>query len=145
MRGGNEVAIFVVRRNRSEVLVCHRSDPLDAYWHTVAGGVEPGEAAEAAALRELCEETGLAGALLTRERTTYDYPLDEEPPHRRARYAPGVDAVHVDCFLVEAPDDWEPRLDSEHDAYRWCAPADAVELLRWDDTSTALRQLLERS
>jgi 8-oxo-dGTP pyrophosphatase MutT (NUDIX family) len=144
MRGGNEVAIFVLRRNRTEVLVCHRSDPLDAYWHTIAGGVEPGESVEAAALRELHEETGLAG-VLSSARTTYDYPLDEEPPHRRARYAPGVEAVHVDSFLVDAPDDWEPRLDPEHDAYRWCTPDEAVELLRWDDTGTALRQLLKRS
>ena len=144
MRGGNEVAIFVLRRNRTEVLVCHRSDPLDAYWHTVAGGVEPDESVEAAALRELHEETGLTGTLGD-ARTTYDYPLDEEPPHRRARYAPGVDAVHVDCFLVDAPDDWEPRLDPEHDAYRWCTPDEAIELLRWDDTGTALRQLLKRS
>jgi 8-oxo-dGTP pyrophosphatase MutT (NUDIX family) len=144
MRGPNEVAVFVLRRDRTEVLVCHRSDPLDAYWHTVAGGVERGESPEAAALRELNEETGLLAAL-TDARTSYDYPLDEEPPHRRARYAPDVRAVHVDCFLVDAPDEWEPALDPEHDAYRWCAPDEAVELLRWDDTSTALRQLLERS
>jgi 8-oxo-dGTP pyrophosphatase MutT (NUDIX family) len=144
MRGGKEVAIFVLRRNRTQVLVCHRSDPLDAYWHTIAGGVEAGESAEPAALRELREETGLAGAL-SAARTSYDYPLDEEPPHRRARYAPGVEAVHVDCFLVDAPDDWEPRLDSEHDAHRWCTPDEAFELLRWEDTGTALRQLLERS
>jgi 8-oxo-dGTP pyrophosphatase MutT (NUDIX family) len=144
MRGGDEVAIFVLRRDRTEVLVCHRSDPLDAYWHTVAGGVEPGESADAAALRELHEETGLVG-VPARERTSYDYPLDEEPPHRRARYAPGVQAVHVECFLVDAPDGWEPRLDPEHDAYRWCTPEEAVDLLRWEDTATALRQLLERS
>src|SRR3982750_1585856 len=101
MRGGNEVAIFVLRRHRREGLVCHRSDPLEAYWHTVPGGVGPGESPETAALRELHEETGLAG-VLAHERTTYDYPLDDEPPHRRARYEAGVQAVHVDCFLVDA-------------------------------------------
>ena len=143
MRGGNEVAIFVLRRRRTEVLACRRSEPLDGYWHTVAGGVEPGETFEEAALRELREETALSG-VLAMPRTSYDYPLSEEPPHRRARYAPEVAAVHVECFVVDAPDDWEPQLDWEHDEYRWCTPEEAVALLRWDDTSKALQELLAR-
>ena len=53
VRSGGEVAVFVTRRNRSEVLVVHRSPTQGSYWHVVAGGIEPGESASEAAEREL--------------------------------------------------------------------------------------------
>ena len=139
-----EVAIFVTRRARSEVLLVHRNPSLGSYWHTVAGGVEDGETPAEAARRELREETGLEPVEFCPLATTveYAYPVSEEPPERRARYAPGLVAVAVSCFLVEAPDDWEPVLDWEHDGYRWCAPAEAVATLRWADTADALGRVL---
>jgi dATP pyrophosphohydrolase len=140
MRGGNEVAVFVTRRERNQILVCHRSGPR-GYWHPVAGGREPGETSPEAALRELFEETGLV-AELAGPTTSLTYSLAEEPPERRALYAPEVAEVQVDCFLVEAPGEWEPSLDREHDDYRWCSPADAFALLHWEDTTAALRRLL---
>jgi dihydroneopterin triphosphate diphosphatase len=140
-----EVAIFVTRNARSEVLLVHRAASLGSYWHTVAGGVERGETAAEAAARELREETALDGVELLPLETVveYAYPLSEEPPARRALYAPDVVAVPVTCFLVEAPDGWEPTLDWEHDDHRWCAPAEAVATLRWPDTAAALRRLLD--
>src|SRR5437870_6675137 len=54
-----EVAIFVTRHGRSEVLIAHRSPRQGAYWHTIAGGIEDNETPLAAAARELAEETGL--------------------------------------------------------------------------------------
>jgi len=144
MRGGEEVAIFVTRRGRTQVLACRRAEPLDGYWHTVAGGVEPGESPGEAARRELLEETGLS-APLTNLRTSYDYPLAEEPAHRRSLYDAALTSVHVEAFLVDAPDDWEPQLDWEHDDYRWCTPAEADRLLHWADTRQALQELLTKS
>jgi 8-oxo-dGTP pyrophosphatase MutT (NUDIX family) len=142
MRGGDEVAIFVLRRGRTEVLVCRRTDPTNRYWHTIAGGVEPGATPADAAVRELREETGLVATLAAGRRTSYDYPLSEEAPQRRALYARGIESVHVECFVADAPADWEPQLDDEHDEYRWCSPDDAFALLYWDDTREALRMLL---
>ena len=160
-----EVAIFVTRRGRSEVLIAHRSPPQGAYWHTIAGGIEAGETPLEAAVRELAEETGLSGVELHAgaDVVEYAYPLSEEPPERAALYPEraaldperaalyperaalypeGLVAVRVHCFVAEAPDDWEPMLDWEHDDHRWCAPGEAAATLRWPETAAALRRLV---
>jgi len=138
-----EVALFVTRKNGSEVLIVHRSPEQGGYWHVVAGGVEPGETAVEAAERELREETGLAAKVAAGvEVTEYVYPLTEEPADIRNLYDPSVAAVEVTCFRVSAPDDWEPELDWEHDGHRWCEPGEALTILRWPETARALEKLL---
>lgn len=72
----------------------------------------------------------------------YIYPLIEEPADRRKQYDPSVAEVEVACFHVTAPDDWDPRLDWEHDGHRWCEPGEAFTLPRWPETAQALRSLL---
>jgi 8-oxo-dGTP pyrophosphatase MutT (NUDIX family) len=143
VRTGAEVAVFVTRRRGSEVLVLHRSPQQGGYWHVVAGGVERGETAAAAAARELHEETGLVAEVSGGvDVVEYVYSLTEEPADRRALYDPAVAAVTVTCFRASAPDDWEPTLDWEHDDYRWCDPDEAFETLRWPDTARAMRELM---
>jgi 8-oxo-dGTP pyrophosphatase MutT (NUDIX family) len=143
MRTGSEVAVFVTRRGGTEVLLMHRSPEQGGYWHVVAGGVELGESQSEAARRELREETGLIAEVIAGvEAVEYAYPLTEEPAERRDLYDPAVDQVSVTCFWVEAPDDWEPVLDWEHDAYRWCDSQTAVETLRWPETGLALGELV---
>jgi dihydroneopterin triphosphate diphosphatase len=143
MRTGAEVAIFVTRKNDSEVLIMHRSPEQGGYWHVVAGGVEVGETAEEAAKRELLEETGLAAQVTTGvEVTEYVYPLTEEPAERQRLYDPSVAQVKVTCFCAIAADDWEPTLDWEHDDHRWCSPGEAFKSLRWPGTADALRRLV---
>ena len=91
--------MFVTRKSSAEVLILHRSAAQGGYWHVVAGGVEQGETATAAAERELREETGLvatpeAGVQVVE----YVYALTEEPADRRNRYDPSVAHVNVTCF-----------------------------------------------
>jgi dATP pyrophosphohydrolase len=140
VRGPNEVAIFVARRSRSEVLVVHRTPELGGYWHTIAGAVEAGESIADAARRELFEETGLE----TDVSATGDfrYPLSEETPERRARYEPGLTEVRVHCFVADAPDDWEPTLNEEHVECRWAPAADAPGALFYPDIADAMRRAL---
>jgi dihydroneopterin triphosphate diphosphatase len=142
VRTGAEVAVFVTRRGGSEVLILHRSAVQGGYWHVVAGGVELGETVAEAAQRELQEETGLlANPAAGVEVVEHLYSRTGEPASRQNQHAP-VAEVEVTCFHVAAPDEWEPRLDWEHDAHRWCAAGDAFELMRWPATAQALRTLL---
>ena len=118
----SEVLVFLYRG--TNVLVLHRSPAQGSYWHSVAGGVEAGEDVAVAAARELAEETGLETIQLRSLDHTYVY-----------------GGTTVTCFSGEVAGDWVPRLDWEHDEYRWCSFPEALELLYWDDTREALRLL----
>jgi 8-oxo-dGTP pyrophosphatase MutT (NUDIX family) len=143
MRTGSEVAVFVTRREGTEVLLVHRSPEQGGYWHVIAGGVEVGESPRAAAERELLEESGLVAEVQEGvEVVEYAYPLTEEPAERQQLYDPSLLQVAVTCFRVDAPDDWEPALDWEHDSYLWCDPQTATETLRWPETAQALSDLV---
>ena len=113
----------VMIRRGTEFLVLLRCEADGGYWHTVAGGVEEGETFAEAAVRELREETGL------------EAPVE-------ALDAPFVyEAVHVETFVAEAPADWEPTLDWEHDDHRWLPRDEAAELLYWPEPAALLRSL----
>jgi 8-oxo-dGTP pyrophosphatase MutT (NUDIX family) len=127
--GRLEVLVHV--RRGDEYLVVRRTD--HGYWHAVAGGVEAGESWEDAARRELREETGLEARELT---PIGGFEYVREPWE-------GDPGMRVDCraFVVDAPPAWEPALDREHDAYRWCTRDAAAELLFWPEPKELLRSL----
>ena len=143
MRTGVEVAVFVTRKSNSEVLLVHRSPEQGAYWHVVAGGVEPGETALKAAERELLEETGLVAEVTAGfDVVEYVDRSTKQPAGRPSTDDPGIVEITVTCVLVNAPYEWEPKLDWEHDRHRWCDPEEASDTLRWPGTARALRELL---
>ena len=122
-----EALVFVHRMD--EALVLFRI-PDDSYWHVVAGGLEDGETFGAAAVRELREETGLSGE-------------GQVHPLRRRYTWRGEDGSEVEgeCYAIEAPPGWEPRLDWEHEEHRWCSPAEGEALLFWPEPRDVLRDL----
>ena len=120
------VEVFIVVRRGDEFLVVHRPPERGGYWHGIAGGVEEGESPEEAAARELLEETKLAAQPVP-VASGFRYMLERE--------------IEVHTFLVDVPPGWEPALDEEHDDYRWCSQADAVELLHWPEPKELLRSI----
>jgi 8-oxo-dGTP pyrophosphatase MutT (NUDIX family) len=126
-----EVMIHVRRGN--EFLVAHRSPESGSYWHTIAGKIEAGEEAEAAAIRELREETGF-------ETTTLESLGEFAYVREEWEAKPGL-RVHVAAFLVDVAPGWEPVLNEEHDEYRWLSRNEAAMLLFWPEPAQLLRAL----
>ncbi len=99
MGGGaviEKVTAFVTRDARTapggrEVLVFRHSNPR-AGIQLPAGSVEPGEAIEAAVLREVAEETGLTDVVITGEPERAGLELDDDQ-----------------VYLVEHPSRWRAR------------------------------------
>lgn len=134
--------MFVTRRDAPEVLLLRRVSAGGGYWHVVAGAVEAGESAREAAVRELHEETGLLASLGEGvEVVEYVNPATMKPPTHSAAAESAV-GVPTTCYRVSAPDEWEPELDHEHDAHRWCSPREAADALIWRQTARALRTLV---
>lgn len=124
--------------NGPEVLMMLRQPDQGLWWSSVTGMLEPGEDLEAAAHREVLEETGLRGALapLGLRHTFWVDPAllrfaDDEPRFNTET-----------CFQVEVPADAEVRLDpAEHSECRWCSFDEAESLMRWEGSRAALALL----
>lgn len=92
-----------------KVLIARRAEDEDAlpgYWEVVGGGVEPGETAEEAAVREAHEESGLR---VVCGEHFYNFPFN---------LADGTPMV-AQAFMCSANGVTDVVLNEEHDEYRW--------------------------
>lgn len=106
LEAADAVTVLPYDRNRDRVLVLRqfrhgpfvRDDPNPWTFEPVAGRIDPGETAEATALRELHEEAGIDGADLLRMAGYYP--------------SPGPLSEHVTSFLglVDLPEDLDGRI-----------------------------------
>lgn len=132
-----EKAMCLVVRQRPngtpELLVLDQPEAPEAGVQLPAGGVEAGETPEAAAGRELGEETGLN---LPPSAYLKSYLWEAQLPDRLTRQV-----CHAFLFLAppDLPDEWERQADGERFAFRW-VPA-ATSSLDWE-MDAALPDLL---
>ena len=109
----------------------HTAGPLN--WQFPQGGVDPGEDWEAAARRELQEETGVRTVSLlgrTRDWIVYDFP----PGYGGVKQARGFRGQKQIWFAFRFEgDDSEIDLEAHHevefDAWRWAGLDEALDLV----------------
>ena len=123
------------RADAVEILLIRRAPgrELAGLWQCVTGSVESGERIALAALRELDEETGIAGDAIE---AFYD--LDLVIPF----HWPAADAVLAEAvFAVRVRPGMEPTLSHEHDAFRWVDPAEAARLTVWPSYRDSIERI----
>jgi len=119
-----ESVLVVIYTAEGEVLMLERQQPA-GYWQSVTGSLEWGEAAHAAAVREVQEETGLDV-----EQTLLDCGYSNRfdiIPAWRARYAPDVRVNTEYVFAVQYATRPAVRINpAEHVRYQWLPRNQAV-------------------
>ena len=121
-----------------QLLMMLRNPDQGLWWSSVTGMLEPSEAPEAAAHRELLEETGLTGVLtsLAFQHTFWMDPSVLGLPPGEPRF----NTEH--CYQVEVAPDAQVRLAlDEHSEYRWCGFQEAHDLMMWEGSRAALARL----
>lgn len=117
-----------VFRSNGKILLLRKSD--ERRWCLPKGGVEDGESAEEAAVREIREEAGLycqPAGHLTDVRYQY-YWIPEEVNYDKT--------VHY--YLMEVVGG-SVRLERGFDRFRWCTEKEAIHLLRYDNDKRVVR------
>jgi dihydroneopterin triphosphate diphosphatase len=135
--------LVVVHTPDLQVLLLERAD-RPAFWQSVTGSQNEGEALTDTAVRELREETGLDATwfALTDWQVRNEY---EIYPHWRHRYAPGVTRNTEHVFGLKMPLPVRVTLaPGEHLRYEWLPwRAAADKVFSWSNAE-AIRALPRR-
>jgi ADP-ribose diphosphatase len=125
---GAAAVVAVDSRERVCLVRQYRHGVMDFLWEIPAGKLDPGEAPQICAVRELAEETGVAAKRWT--------PLGTFLP------APGIFTEVIHLFLAQDLDVGAAAPDADEELeLQWLPLADAIDrVLRgeWNDGKTAL-------
>jgi dihydroneopterin triphosphate diphosphatase len=115
--------LIVIHTEGGEFLLMERRRP-PGFWQSVTGSLEWGESADAAARREVVEETGITQGVLINLQWTQVY---EILPAFGKVYAPGITRNLEHAFSLRLLKRVPVTLsEAEHVGFRWVAGADAV-------------------
>jgi len=119
--------IIVVEHSDGRVLGCERGDVAGA-WQLPQGGIDEGETPEAAAWRELGEETGLTSAEVQLSACSDDWTLYELPQGHGLGHHLGQ--VHRWFRFVATHDEVQPTVDgNEFVNWSWMRPTELVDVV----------------
>ena len=128
------IDVFVIRplRDGWRVLALQRGSETrcPGSWEVVHGRIDGAERPEAAAVREVREETGLAVARL--------YNIGVQPFYMHSKAM--VTAAVVFAAFVDEPGD--VALGAEHRGYEWLSPADAEARFAWPRSRQIFRDII---
>jgi dATP pyrophosphohydrolase len=145
LRVPRQVLVYLFRRseNRSlDFLLLKRTEEWGGFWQGVSGAPEREESDAEGAIREVLEETGFSVAdTLAPIGFRYELLREGDPDEEQWErlYGPDVQSIPEEVYVAEVPSGTDPVLaPSEHDAFKWCAPEEALELLKWENNRRAL-------
>ncbi|MGN6269302.1 MAG: RNA pyrophosphohydrolase [Sphingomonas sp.] len=126
--------IMLINRD-GKVFVGQRLDSTLEAWQMPQGGIDEGEDALTAALRELAEETGIAAdkvelVATAEEELLYDLPAELVGKLWKGRYRGQRQTWFLFRFLGDDADDVD--IETEHQefrAWRWADPADLPAMI----------------
>lgn len=138
------IDVYIFRRPASapgkdhsvEFLQLRRSRaPMLGDWHPVMGHIEAGESAVETMIRELGEETGLR----VPSDVVNAWALEQVHPFFMA----DRNEIHLSPrFTVEVASDWEPSLNTEHDAGRWINASSVATAFMWPGQLASIAEIL---
>lgn len=128
------VYVFRHREHGPEFLLLRRA--ADSYmggtWQPIYGGIEVGETASQAALREMREETGLMPDRLFQANSVDTF------------YVADNDTVYsCPVFAAEVPGDAQVELNPEHDAFDWVHADEIAGQLMWPGQRRMVGEIVE--
>lgn len=121
------VQIYLVSKDK-KVLMLKRTEERSGYWQPVCGGIEAGEEAIEAAIREVAEETGINNYLSIRS-----LPFSFEYEERKNDI---ILKMKDTCFLMNLPTTQAIELSDEHVTYKWCDLNEVKALTDWQPIHT---------
>ena len=133
-----ESVLIVIHTAGGEYLLLERRRP-PGFWQSVTGSLEWGEPADAAARREVIEETGITQGVLVNLQWTQVY---EILPAFGKVYAPGVTLNLEHAFSLRLPQRVPVVLsDSEHVQYRWVPSLEALDIVSSSTNRAVIAEL----
>ena len=140
-KNNQSVLVVIYAKSSNRVLMLQRQDD-STFWQSVTGTLEANETPRTTAIREVGEEVGLK----IEESSTALFDCKESIefeifPHFRYKYAPNVTQCHEHWFLLAVEQEFEPIL-SEHLAYQWVSPEQAIQMTKSSNNAEAIRKYI---